>query len=93
MTLTTRIFKSGNSVAVRIPKELLHHGAAEEASIEWRQGAWVIRPVQQRSLAGLADVFREFPEDFMASGRDFHEQKPRDWDSLSSTGDPTVEER
>lgn len=30
------------------------------------------------TLAGLADAFRAFPDDFMAEGRPFHEQAPHD---------------
>ncbi len=84
MPITTRIFKSGNSLAVRIPKELAAHGQADEAQIEWRNGAWIIRPLPSRSLADLAEVFRAFPDDFMAEGRDAHEQKERDWPGLQS---------
>lgn len=79
MQLITRIFKSGNSLAVRIPKELAVHGQTDEANIEWRDGAWIIRPLQKRSLAGLAEIFRSFPADFMPEGREEHEQKERDW--------------
>ena len=28
------------------------------------------------------EVFRAFPDDFMAEGRDAHEQKERDWSGL-----------
>lgn len=81
--MTTRIFKSGNSMAVRIPRELAAYSTAEEALIEWQDDAWIVRPIQQRSLAGLADVFRAFPADFMAEGREKHEQAERDWSALS----------
>lgn len=85
MALRTRIFRSGNSLAVRIPSELaVNGGGADEAQIEWHNGAWIVRPLQRRSLAGLAAVFREFPEDFMAQGREFHEQAPRDWEGEAS---------
>lgn len=76
---TTRIFRSGNSLAVRIPKDMVPDDLPEEAQIEWHQGVWTIRPLHRRSLAGLMDVFRAFPDDFMAEGREFHEQKERDW--------------
>ncbi len=78
-TATTRIFKSGNSLAVRIPKDMLPTEIPEEAQIEWRNGVWTIKPIHKRSLAGLMDVFRAFPANFMAGGREFHEQKERDW--------------
>jgi len=81
----TRIFKSGNSLAVRIPKDMTPAELPDEAQIEWHNGVWTIRPLHRRSLAGLADVFRAFPSDFMAQGREFHEQKERDW---SGVGEP-----
>jgi antitoxin VapB len=81
-TSTTRIFKSGNSLAVRIPKDMTPDEVPEEAQIEWSNGVWTIRPLHRRTLAGLMDVFRSFPPDFMAQGREFHEQKERDWGDL-----------
>ncbi|MEJ7688642.1 MAG: AbrB/MazE/SpoVT family DNA-binding domain-containing protein [Variovorax sp.] len=81
-TDTTRIFKSGNSLAVRIPKDMV----PEEAQIEWSGGAWTIRPIHRRSLAGLMDAFQAFPSDFMSEGREFHEQKERDWDVRRDVG-------
>ncbi len=62
--MLTRVFKSGNSLAVRIPKEL--------AFI-------VLRPVQQKTLAGIGAVFASFSPGFMAEGREFHEEPQRDW--------------
>lgn len=80
-TATTRIFKSGNSLAVRIPRHMLPDEVPEEAQIEWSNGVWTIRPLQHRSLAELAEVFRAFPADFMAEGRELHRQRERDWKS------------
>jgi antitoxin VapB len=75
--MLTRIFKSGNSLAVRIPKELGFDEAGREVEIERQGDAIVIRPVQKRSLAGLMDKFAAFPPDFMNEGRGFHEEKER----------------
>lgn len=75
----TRIFKSGNSLAVRIPKDMTPENVPQEAQIEWSGGVWTIRPLHRRSLAGLADRFKAFSPDFMAEGREFHEQAERDW--------------
>jgi antitoxin VapB len=83
-TTTTRIFKSGNSLAVRIPRDMVPDDVPDEAQIEWHQGAWIIRPLHRRSLAGLMDVFAAFPPDFMAEGREFHEQTPRDWGTAAT---------
>ena len=78
-TATTRIFKSGNSLAVRIPKDMTPADVPDVAEIEWNGVAWIIRPLQRRSLAGLMDRFKAFSPGFMAEGREFHEQKERDW--------------
>ena len=86
-TATTRIFKSGNSLAVRIPKNMVPADIPEQAQIEWRNGVWTIRPIHKRSLAGLMDRFKAFSPDFMAGGREFHEQAERDWSGLL---DPTA---
>jgi antitoxin VapB len=77
--MLTRIFKSGNSLAVRIPKELAFSDAAQEVEIERVGDTLVIRPVARRSLAGLMEKFAAFSPDFMSEGREFHEQKERDW--------------
>jgi antitoxin VapB len=39
----------------------------------------LIRPIEKRSLAGALEAFAAFPADFMAEGREFHEQKGREW--------------
>jgi len=76
---TTRIFKSGNSLAVRIPKEMTPTDVPEQAQIEWHNGVWTIRPLHRRSLAGLMDRFKAFSPDFMAAGRGLLDQAPRHW--------------
>ena len=65
--ITTRVFQSGKSQAVRIPKEFRFD---TDTVIVTRVGqALVLTPANQ-----LAEVMREgfgsFPDDFMASGRD-----------------------
>jgi len=77
--MLTRLFRSGNSLAVRIPKELAFADAAQDVEIERRGDSLVIRPVASRSLAGVAQVFASFPPGFMAEGREHHEQTERDW--------------
>ncbi|MEP7371051.1 MAG: type II toxin-antitoxin system VapB family antitoxin [Nitrosospira sp.] len=75
--MLTRVFKSGNSLAVRIPKELGFSEPNQDVEIERQGNALVIRPVEKRSLAGLMDKFSAFPTDFMAEEREFHEEKER----------------
>jgi antitoxin VapB len=79
MPMLTRVFKSGNSLAVRIPKELAIVSAGQEIEIEQVGNTLVVRPVEQRKLDDLAEIFALFTPDFMAEGREFHEQKERDW--------------
>jgi antitoxin VapB len=78
--MLTRIFKSGNSLAVRIPKELDFGEVAQEVEIERKGDCLVIRPAGKHSLAAAIDAFAAFPEGFMAEEREFHEQNERDWD-------------
>lgn len=77
--MLTRVFKSGNSYAVRIPKELLFSDGPQDVEIERKGNALMIRPLESHSLAGLIDALQAFPEGFMAEGRELHEQKERDW--------------
>ena len=83
--MLTRVFKSGNSLAVRIPKELAGALASQDVEIERVGDTLVLRPVVRRKLTGLADALAHFTPDFMAGGREFHEQKERDWDAAPAT--------
>jgi antitoxin VapB len=83
--MRTRVFKSGNSLAVRIPKELAIVEASQEIEIEKVGNTLVLRPVVKRKLTGLAEAFAAFPPGFMAEGREFHEQKERDWSGFGET--------
>lgn len=77
--MLTKVFKSGNSLAVRIPKELAIVEAAQEVEIERVGNTLVVRPVARETLAGLGEILAMFPADFMAGGREFHEEHERDW--------------
>src|SRR5574340_434427 len=83
--MLTRVFKSGNSLAVRIPKELAIVEASQDVEIEKIGDTLVLRPVVRRKLTGLAEAFAAFPPGFMAEGREFHEQKERDWSGLGGS--------
>lgn len=92
--MLTRVFKSGNSLAVRIPKELAIVEASQDVEIEKIGDTLVLRPVVKRKLTGLAEAFAMFTPDFMAEGREFHEQKERDWsgfDEASQLHQETVD--
>ena len=63
---TTRLFMSGNSQAVRIPREFKLDG--DEVEILRRGNTLVIRP-KKLSWAPLVDSLKEFSSDFMQQGR------------------------
>jgi antitoxin VapB len=83
--MLTRIFKSGNSLAVRIPKELAFAEASREVEIERVGNTLVVRPVERKTLAGIGEILAMFPPDFMAEGREFHEEHDRDWSGFGDT--------
>lgn len=63
---TAKIFMSGNSQAVRIPKEFQLEG--DEVEIQKRGDALVLRP-KKRSWAALLAGLKKFTDDFMENGR------------------------
>jgi antitoxin VapB len=81
--MLTRVFKSGNSLAVRIPQELAFIDAAQDVEIERVGNTLVVRPTAKETVGDLTDVFAAFPKSFMAAGREFHEQADRDWSQFS----------
>lgn len=82
--MLSRVFKSGNSLAVRIPKELAIVSASQDVEIERVGNTLVMRPVERPSLAGIGEVFAMFSPEFMAAGRDEAPEHERDWRSGSS---------
>lgn len=85
--MLTKVFKSGNSLAVRIPKELAFVDVAQEVDVKRVGDTLVVRPVEQRTLAGIGEIFTLFSPDFMAEGREFHEERERDWSGASDAAD------
>lgn len=79
--MLSKIFKSGNSLAVRIPKELAFDAEVQEVEIERRGNGLWIRPKESKTLAGIGDICAMFSPEFMAEGREFHEEKERDWET------------
>ena len=63
---TAKIFRSGNSQAVRIPKEFQMEG--DEVEIQRKGNALVLRP-KKKSWTSLIKSLEQFTEDFMAQGR------------------------
>jgi antitoxin VapB len=64
---TTTVFKSGNSQAVRLPKDLQF--SDREVEILKRGDELVLRPVP-KNLSQAYDLLATLPADFMADGRD-----------------------
>ena len=75
--MRTRVFRSGNSQAVRIPAELAFGDDVEAVEIERRGNTLTLRPVGG-TLDDLMDVFASFTPDFMATGREPNEQAERE---------------
>ncbi|WP_206950616.1 type II toxin-antitoxin system VapB family antitoxin [Trinickia acidisoli] len=74
---TTRVFKNGNSQAVRIPAELAYERSDVDLEIERIGDELRIRPAR-RPLTGVLKKFAKFGPDFMAEGRGDHEQAERE---------------
>lgn len=74
---TTRVFKNGNSQAVRIPMDMAYERMDMELEIERKGDEIRIRPAR-RSLAGVLTKFAKFSRDFLAEGRGDQEQAARD---------------
>jgi antitoxin VapB len=74
---STKIFRNGNSQAVRIPAELSYDRTDVEMLIERIGDELRIRPAR-RSLVGLMERFARFSPEFMAKGRGEHDQHERD---------------
>ena len=63
---TAKVFKSGNSQAVRIPREF--HLDDDEVEIRRRGSTLVLEP-RKRSWAPLFESLDKFTDDFMGEGR------------------------
>lgn len=74
----TRLFRNGNSQAVRIPKELAYERSDIEMEIERRGETLIVRPARQR-LSGIGRILQRFGTDFMHEGRDQPDLPARDW--------------
>jgi len=74
---TTKVFRNGNSQAIRIPSELAYDRTDIELEIERVGDELRIRPAR-RPLAGVLKKFANFGADFMAEGRGDQEQAERE---------------
>ncbi len=73
-----KVFKSGNSLAVRLPKALGVAAGAEFDLTKAENGTILIEPVIPENIA-FADVFGRFSAEFMADGRCPADEPARDW--------------
>ncbi len=64
----TKLFKNGNSQAVRIPAELAYRSLDLGLTIEPNGDELRIRPAQRR-LGDVLGKFAKFSPDFMSQGR------------------------
>ena len=74
-TKTAKIFRSGNSQAVRIPKEFQLEGT--EVEILRRGEALILRP-KRKSWTHFLESLAKFSDDFMEHGREQPEPQERD---------------
>ncbi len=75
--ITTKVFRNGNSQAVRIPVQLAYDRTDLELEIE-RIGEEIrIRPTRER-LDQVLEKFAAFSPDFQVEGRGEQEQASRD---------------
>lgn len=74
---TTKIFKSGNSQAVRIPREFQFNTSEVEI---FKRGDEVILRKKRSDLVEAFQLLSEMPDDFMQDGReDTPPQKRESW--------------
>jgi antitoxin VapB len=70
-----RVFKSGNSQAVRLPKDFRLSTAEVEI---FRRGDEIVLREKPRSMARAFELLAGLPEDFMADGRKDDPPQKRD---------------
>ena len=75
--LTTKLFKNGNSQAVRIPSELAYSSCDIDLVIERQGDELRIRPAQRR-LGDVLGKLAKFSPEFMAQGRGQNEDGERE---------------
>ncbi|HKQ84510.1 MAG TPA: type II toxin-antitoxin system VapB family antitoxin [Steroidobacteraceae bacterium] len=69
---TARVFKSGNSQAIRLPKDYRFH--SKEVEI-YRRGDEVILREKRRGLGRAFELLASLPDDFMSGREDPPAQK------------------
>ncbi len=81
----TRTFKSGNSVAVRLPKSL-GIGAGVDVSVREERGRYIVEPVIVEAKPGKIDLTGLYESEeggaSMSREADDYEDLPREWHLL-----------
>ncbi len=72
-----RVFKSGNSQAVRLPKEFRF--SADQVEI-FRRGSEIVLRERPRAAIEIFAALSQLPEDFMSQGRE--DQHPQEREPL-----------
>ena len=73
----TKLFKNGNSQAVRIPSELAYSSWDIELIIERQGDELRIRPARRR-MGDVLSTFAQFSPDFMSEGRGLNVESDRE---------------
>jgi antitoxin VapB len=77
---TTRTFKSGNSIAVRIPHEFnLEAGKTFEIK---RRGRELVLIERAENLGAIVEILQSMPSDFFAEGRIDPPPQERDFSAM-----------
>lgn len=76
--METTLFMSGNSLAVRIPRELWPAAPGTRVELLREGDHLVVRPARG-SLAGVTEVFEGFDRAYMAEGREDPAEPEREW--------------
>ncbi len=74
---TAKVFQSGNSQAIRLPKEFRFH--TDQVEI-FRRGDEIVVREKPRTAAEILAILGSFSEDFMADGRE--DQPPQEREAL-----------
>lgn len=74
---TTRVFKSGHSQAVRLPKEFRFNSSEVEI---FRRGNEIVLRERPSTAESVLAVLNAFSDDFMSEGRD--ESAPQEREKL-----------
>ncbi len=73
--MLTKVFQSGNSQAVRLPKEMRFNTSEVEI---FKRGNEVVLREKTRSLSDAFKLLTQMPDDFMAEGRQDNQPQERE---------------